>query len=528
MKVYLIRPKRPATLEDLSEGLPWWKADALVAPLDLAQLTALTPPGIELLIADQQAGDPVDFEAAVDLAVVVAEAAQVPGLRYMSGRFKARGIPFVLGGPYVTQHPKQATFAAIRLQGALELVYPRLMADWLAGVRDKRRYKSADPAPLVGSAPPDWRHIRLERYRMGSLEINRAKETSLGTFEEVRYKPVSEVLKELEGLVSAGIRTVLLQSDALLAVPSEVETLLRGLAEFNQGRSDKVRFEARCDVDRLLSWSRPELLAEANVQRVILDLNAALPGRDHPENARNGGAAIDLLVARGIRVAGHVALFGPDDLPADFEAYAGMAREVAAIIWPRAQKIHPAEARYAALRKEARVVSRGRDYELRQDLFDGPNYKPLEGQVEHQVLALKELLLELNKAARVRRRLSGFLGAVRQEPGVRGKLELETLGALMRMLAGSLHNPTEHRLRLLASALKEAVGTRPSRALWGPGLEFFLEEVAIRSYVLKNAEERPLEAMIPKRSLRQHAIGLGTRLLGRFGAVSSEQEQGAT
>ena len=77
------------------------------ARLTLTTLAALTPPGVEVQITDENI-EPVDFEEHVDLVGITGMLMHAPRVYEIARKFRERGIPVVLGGPHASSLPREA------------------------------------------------------------------------------------------------------------------------------------------------------------------------------------------------------------------------------------------------------------------------------------------------------------------------------------------------------------------------------------------------------------------------------------
>ncbi|HSH09487.1 MAG TPA: radical SAM protein [Oceanipulchritudo sp.] len=131
-KVVLISPKGP--LYRYRGGI--WKKGLRYMPQTFPVLAALVPKelDIELICLDEgiQDFDPQTLEAdLVGMTVITGSAMRAYEL---SGVFRKRGIPVVLGGPHITLIPDDARpHADAIVLGWAEITWPQLLRDWLAG-----------------------------------------------------------------------------------------------------------------------------------------------------------------------------------------------------------------------------------------------------------------------------------------------------------------------------------------------------------------------------------------------------------
>ena len=121
--------------------------------LGLYTVAALTPPDVEVRVVDEAVEDiPPDFTP--DLVGISVQAPTAPHAYALSARFRAAGIPVVLGGIHVSLNPDEALkHSHAIVTGEAELTWPRLMGDFRRGTLD-RAYRAEGHADLDASPPP--------------------------------------------------------------------------------------------------------------------------------------------------------------------------------------------------------------------------------------------------------------------------------------------------------------------------------------------------------------------------------------
>lgn len=137
MRIVLISPKGP--LYRYSGGV--FKKSLRYQPLTLTTLTALAPPelNIEFTLIDEGIQDiPDNIEA--DLIAMTVITGTAPRAYELSAKFRAAGIPVVLGGPHVTVVPEDAVpHADCIVAGYAEQSWPQLLRDF-AQAKMRARY----------------------------------------------------------------------------------------------------------------------------------------------------------------------------------------------------------------------------------------------------------------------------------------------------------------------------------------------------------------------------------------------------
>lgn len=549
MKLLLVNPKSPSSLELCSEGLKWWKCAAEQAPHELALLLGLTQsmlnspgrtvPALEVQTVDQQAGDALDFQAEVDLVVVVARSEQIPTVRYLAGRFRARKIPVVLLGSFVTEFPTRADMVDIRLIGSIETVWPLFLADLLARQGTNAFGSTSDPAAPVprvksweGPFPeslsdyplPAWGTLQPGRYRWVPVEVARSRsaldpEVLENAAPTVLYKGTSRVVEELEALIGMGVTRFRLEAPDLLAGPVQARSLLEALASLNARHQKTLRFDASLSLRSCMEDELLDLMARANVRRITLTLNPIEPVRPatHAE-LQQASDAVRRVLERGIRVSARIFVGRALDDVQALQDQEALARDCGAMPWLRVAKVQPGTALYAQLKAEGRLVTGARDVELRHELLEAPNFLLRSMDKEAFLARLRALLEQLYAPTSLEGRLRRLYSEANGAPDGQRLPPREDLVALALMLGGSLRHPTEARPVQVLRAAALTLALRPSPSLLAPALEQVLEDAAARSFVVKTLNGLALDGNVPAESWKQKVLGAGTRLLGRFTA----------
>jgi len=177
------------------------------AHLTLTTLAALTPPGIEVKITDENV-EPIDFEEDVDLVGVTGMVMHAPRAYEIAERFRQRGIPVVMGGPHASSLPLEAKqHADAVVIGEAEDVWGGLIKDVENGCL-KPFYKAENYCSMAGMPPPRLDLLRRKAY----MTIN-CVQTTRGCPHQCEFchvthffgktyrcRPVDEVIEEVRRL----------------------------------------------------------------------------------------------------------------------------------------------------------------------------------------------------------------------------------------------------------------------------------------------------------------------------------------
>lgn len=161
MKITLISPKGP--LYRHRGGI--FKQSLRYMPLTFPTLAALIPDDVpaKVVCYDEGVEDiPDDIDA--DLIGMTVITGCAPRAYELAGRYRARGIPVVLGGPHVTLLPEEAQRHCDSIVvGYAEEEWPRLLRDFQRG-QMKPRYDQAPDFELTESPLPDRNVLPKWKY----------------------------------------------------------------------------------------------------------------------------------------------------------------------------------------------------------------------------------------------------------------------------------------------------------------------------------------------------------------------------
>ena len=177
------------------------------ARLTLTTLAALTPPGIEVKITDENV-EPIDFEEEVDLVGITGMVMHAKRVYEIAKRFRDRGIPVAMGGPHASSCSTEAKEHVDSVViGEAETVWPGLINDLQMG-HLKPFYKAEGYCSMRDLPPPRLDLLRKEAY----MTIN-CVQTTRGCPHQCdfchvthffgktyRCRPVDEIIQEVERL----------------------------------------------------------------------------------------------------------------------------------------------------------------------------------------------------------------------------------------------------------------------------------------------------------------------------------------
>ena len=185
-----------------------------VVPLTLPYLAALTPPGWEITLVDEQL-EPVPFERHFDLVAVSASTLTLLRAYDVADEFRRRGALVIFGGPHTFFHAEEAGEHgdAVGL-GEAETIWAQMLDDALRG-RLAKVYRAEQLPDVAGLPCPRYDLLNLRRYgpfRTYTVVASRgcpfrcefcSERFLLG--DSYRCRPVAEVIEEIKRCGSRSI-----------------------------------------------------------------------------------------------------------------------------------------------------------------------------------------------------------------------------------------------------------------------------------------------------------------------------------
>jgi radical SAM superfamily enzyme YgiQ (UPF0313 family) len=317
--IHLINPKT-----DSLTTRPLYLNRALYSPLaGLLAVAAVIPRDrYEVVLTDENI-EAIDFDLPADLVGISAMTSYVNRGYTIAEAFRLRGVPVVMGGV----HPSFMPLEALRhcdavVIGEVELVIGRLLDDLEDG-RMRGTYRSDRLHSMAGLPAPRYDLIKKNRY------VNRTfVQTSRGCHQgctfcaeplmnglRVRYRPVDEVVREIE---ECGSRTISINDADFFATPERPKEIMRALRgrglRWQAGVTSKLAQD-----DRML-----ELAAESGCTLLSIGFEsisrATLSSvHKHVNRPETFAALVEKVHSHGIMVFG-LFMFGFDgDDPTVFE-----------------------------------------------------------------------------------------------------------------------------------------------------------------------------------------------------------------
>jgi radical SAM superfamily enzyme YgiQ (UPF0313 family) len=378
---------------------------ASLPSLGLLTVAALTPPDCEVAyreIAEVNADTALE---PFDLVGISSFTAQIDEAYALADRYRAAGVPVVLGGLHVSLMPEEAATHAdsIVLYGA-EGAWPALVADFLAGcLRPRYEGLRARVFDEPNYAMPRFDLLAGRPYNRMTVQTSRGCPldcefcaASIRITSSYQQKPVEKVVAEIRRALDVRRQPFFEFADDNTFVNKKWgKSLLRAIEPLG------IRWFTETDISIADDDELLDLLAESGCRQVLIGLEspepAGLAGLD-PHNWKQGRGgdylrAIDRIQSRGISVNGCFILGLDTHTPEIFESVRDFVRRSGLLeVQLTVQTPFPGTPLYRRLHREHRLLEER--FWNRCTLFD-VNFQPKHMSVDELESGLRWLFGEV-------------------------------------------------------------------------------------------------------------------------------------
>ena len=173
-EVWARNPRITETLKSSHQFLKAWYSP----PLSLLTIAGLTPPGIEIVLV-QEDFEEIDFSASYDLVGITVMIQNAARAYQIAAGFRSRGIHVVIGGIHATVLPEEASRNADTvIVGEAEELWPRFLQD----------FRNGEPQSIYRN--PEGRHIDLAACPPPRFDLLNAKNSLRDTRYYYNFVPV--------------------------------------------------------------------------------------------------------------------------------------------------------------------------------------------------------------------------------------------------------------------------------------------------------------------------------------------------
>ncbi len=214
MKIYLVAPKNPESFWTFDRILDTVDAQCMFSNLALPTIAALTPPGHEVVLCDENA-DPIDFDTDADIVGVTGYIIHQKRMKEILDEFRRRGKFVAVGGPYASLCPDDlAAHADVVFVDEAEETWPLFLEDYAAG-RHQKRYIQEEKSNMEQAPLPRFDLLNLAAYRTVCVQFARGCPFTCEFCDIItifgrrpRAKSIPQTMAEIEELHRLGVERI--------------------------------------------------------------------------------------------------------------------------------------------------------------------------------------------------------------------------------------------------------------------------------------------------------------------------------
>ena len=278
--IVLINPRFDISYWGLEHAVPFLGVKAAMPVANLPLLAALTPPGHNVTLVDENI-EAIDFArcARADIVGVTGMNVQRRRMKEILAELKRRGVFTVVGGPWVTvQEEDLAGLADVIFIGEAEETWPRFLGEWSAGGH-QTRYEQTERTDMATVPAPRLDLLRMKDYAFASVQFSRGCPFEcefcdiIVTFgRRPRIKTAAQVLAELDAIVATGKGFAFIVDDNLIGNKRAIKQVLREVIAWQERRGYPLMFATEASIDLADDAELMALMVEANISSVFVGI----------------------------------------------------------------------------------------------------------------------------------------------------------------------------------------------------------------------------------------------------------------
>lgn len=255
--IYLINPAtdQPHYFAAEVYGASGLSPKMYMGDLAITTIAGMVPEGFAVELCEGSI-HPVNYNTTATYIGITGKVSQWENMKEIAGRFHSLGKTVIIGGPLASLSPEIVKpYCDILVKGEIEEIYPGLMND-LKTNSYKEEYSGTHP-DLALSVKPRFDLYPNEFTLMGSMQTSRGCPFSCDFCEVTqyngsrqRYKPIKNILEELDQLSRYDYSTVFITDDNFSGNHNSAKEISKALKYWNKNNQDKqVNFMTQAALD---------------------------------------------------------------------------------------------------------------------------------------------------------------------------------------------------------------------------------------------------------------------------------------
>jgi radical SAM superfamily enzyme YgiQ (UPF0313 family) len=447
---------------------------AIYPPLGLLTLAALTPREFQVTICDENAGERVDYDTSAQIIGITGYLLQKSTVLAHAHQFRKRGKTVIIGGPLANLLPEVCRpHCDVLFEGEAEYTWPRFLRDY-AGGKWADHYVENEKIHMPDSPAPRLDLIR-RRYAHGIVQCTRGCPFSCEFCDiivvfgrKMRFKPVEQVLREVEAWRKTGVTVVFFADDNFVGHRSYAKELLKALTKWNSRQDRPLSFYTQASIDMVRDEELLRLLRDANFSELFVGIEsprkASLAEMHKTQNEKLDLVdAVHTIQSHNLFVmAGMIVGFDHDDLPIFDEQFEFCQKAQIPIIMNSTLNASPKTPLAQRLQTEGRLLLDDwtKDDFSHQVKPGATNFRPLRMTMDELTQGQKKLIHRLYEPEAFHDRLLGNLSHFQD---VRFRPESLSRGNVVSLarLAHFFWRQGKQARRFFARALRSSVRRSP-------------------------------------------------------------------
>jgi radical SAM superfamily enzyme YgiQ (UPF0313 family) len=279
--ILLVYPEFPKTYWGMQYSLTMFGKKAVMPPLGLITIAAMTPAQYEFRLVDMNCRPlTADDLAWADMVCFSAMLPQKESLFKTAARCKSTGKLVVFGGPFPTACPDECRpYCDVQVLNEGEITWPLFLKDLAQGIH-KNVYTSETKPDVTTTPIPRFDLLRIEDYTIIPIQFSRGCPFQCEFCDIIvmfgrrpRTKTAQQLCAELQALLDTGYRgIVFIVDDNFIGNKREVKRLLPQLKAWNDAHGRPFLYVTEATVNLADDADLIRQMVEANFQWVFVGI----------------------------------------------------------------------------------------------------------------------------------------------------------------------------------------------------------------------------------------------------------------